>query len=118
MILTDVIIPYWEGSSSKELNKSLNSLKKEISLINKLIIVCDGKNSFFNLKIEDLDIIEKTLIIYLKENNGAGKARNIGVIFSEAENLLFLDAGDLCIDNRISIQNKALKKNYVSIGAI
>ena len=118
MILTDVIIPYWEGSSPQELNKSLNSLKKEISLINKLIIVCDGKNSFFNLKIEDQDIIEKTLIIYLKENNGAGKARNIGVIFSEAENLLFLDAGDLCIDNRISIQNKALKKNYVSIGAI
>ncbi len=118
MILTDVIIPYWEGSSPEELNKSLNSLKKEISLINKLIIVCDGKKSFFNLKIEDQDIVEKTLIIYLMENNGAGKARNIGVIYSDAENLLFLDAGDLCVDNRINIQNKALNKNYVSIGAI
>ena len=118
MLVTDVIIPYWEGSSPEELNKSLNSLKKEIRLINKLIIVCDGKNSFFNLKIEDKDIVDKTLIVYLKENNGAGKARNIGVVFSEAENLLFLDAGDLCVDNRINIQNKALNKNYVSIGAI
>ena len=32
MIVTDIIIPYWEGSSPEELNKSLNSLKQEISL--------------------------------------------------------------------------------------
>ena len=52
MIKTDIIIPYWEGSSSEDLNKTLNSLKNELSLINKLIIVLDGENSFFKIKIE------------------------------------------------------------------
>ena len=115
---TDVIIPYWEGSSSKEINNSLNSLKKEKNLINKLIIVCDGENSFFNFHIEDKDLENKTLIIYLRENMGAGIARNIGVTFSKAENILFLDSGDMILNNRILIQKEALRKNYVSIGAI
>ena len=98
MIKTDIIIPYWEGSSSEDLKNSLNSLKKEISLINKLIIVLDGKNSFFKIKIEDKVLEDKILFIYLKDNKGAGTARNIGAIFSDAENLLFLDAGDMNIE--------------------
>ncbi|MCR8538760.1 MAG: glycosyltransferase [Prochlorococcus marinus CUG1439] len=115
---TDIIIPFWEGSSSEELNNSLESLKNEISLINKLIIVLDGENSFFKIEIEDMDIKDKILFIYLKNNKGAGNARNIGSTFSDAENLLFLDAGDMFIKDRIAKQNQALKNNYVSVGAI
>ena len=118
MVKTDIIIPYWEGSSSDELNHSLNSLKKEISLINKLIIVYDGENSFFKINIEDKEIENKILFIYLRANKGAGTARNVGALFSDAENLLFLDAGDMSIKNRVWTQNKILKKNYVSVGAI
>ena len=118
MIKTDIIIPYWEGSSSKDLNNSLNSLKYEISLINKLIIVLDGENSFFKITIEDKVIEDKILFIYLRDNKGPGIARNVGAIFSDAENLLFLDTGDMSIKNRVWIQNKALKNNYVSVGAI
>ena len=40
---------------------------------------------------------------------GPGIARNIGAIFSKSENLLFLDAGDICINNRINLQINALK---------
>ena len=118
MIKTDIIIPYWVGSSSEDLKDSLNSLRSEISLINKLIIVLDGEDSFFNIKIDDKTIEDKILFIYLRNNKGAGYARNIGAIFSDAENLLFLDAGDMNIKNRVCEQNKALKNNYVSVGAI
>ena len=118
MIKTDIIIPYWEGSSAEDLKNSLNSLKKEISLINKLIIVLDGENSFFQIKIEDKILEDKILFIYLKDNQGPGTARNIGAIFSEAENLLFLDTGDMNVENRVWSQNKALNSNYVSVGAI
>ncbi len=118
MIKTDIIIPYWEGSSSEDLNNSINSLKSEISLINKLIIVLDGENSFFKIKIEDKAIENKLLLIYLRDNKGAGTARNVGAIFSDAENLLFLDTGDMNIDNRILNQNNALNNAYVSVGAI
>ena len=104
MISTDVIIPYWEGSSAEELNCSLYSLKSEILLINKIIIVCDGENSFFKIQIKDKDLEDKVLIIYLKENKGPGNARNIGAIFSRAANLIFLDSGDMNINNRISFQ--------------
>ena len=118
MIKSDIIIPYWEGSSSEDLNKTLNSLKNELSLINKLIIVFDGENSFFKIKIEDKAIENKLLLIYLRDNQGAGTARNIGAIFSDAENLLFLDSGDMNINNRIWTQNQALNNNSVSVGAI
>jgi len=118
MIKTDIIIPYWEGSSSEDLNNSLNSLKSEISLINHLIIVFDGENSFFKVEIEDKDILNKSILVYKKDNLGPGNARNIGAIFSDAENLLFLDAGDMFIKNRIAKQNNILKKNHVSVGAI
>lgn len=118
MTKTDIIIPYWEGSSSDDLNNSLNSLKSEISLINKLIIVFDGKNSFFKINIQDDSIEDKILFVYLRKNHGAGTARNIGAIFSDAENLLFLDSGDMCIKNRIKLQIQALNNSYVSVGAI
>jgi len=118
MIKTDIIIPFWEGSSSDDLNNSLNSLRSEISLINRLIIVYDGENSFFKIKIEDKLIEDKILFIYLIDNQGPGIARNVGAFFSDAENLLFLDTGDMSIKNRIFIQNKVLCNNYVSIGAI
>ncbi len=44
---TDIIIPFWEGTSEEEINISISSLTKEIELINNVIIVCDGENSFF-----------------------------------------------------------------------
>lgn len=118
MISTDIVIPIWERTSSKEINDSLNSLKKEIDLITKVIIICDGENSFFKNLKEYKKINEKILIIYIKKNVGPGIARNIGATFSKSENLLFLDAGDICINNRVNFQIKALKKNYVSVGAI
>ena len=118
MIKTDIIIPYWEGSSTDDLNNSLNSLKSEILLINKLIIVFDGEESFFKIKIEDKLIEDKILFIYLRNNQGPGTARNVGALFSDAENLLFLDAGDMSIKNRVLTQIKVLNNNYVSVGAI
>ena len=118
MSSTDVIIPYWEGSSLEDLNNSLFSLKDEILLINKIIIVCDGENSFFKIQIKDKDLELKLLIIYLKNNAGAGEARNTGAIFSKAENLLFLDTGDMNINNRIKFQKKVLLSNNVSVGTI
>ena len=118
MISTDIIIPLWQATSSEEINISLASLKKEIDLITRVIIVCDGENSFFKNLKEDKKINDKILIIYVKKNMGPGIARNIGAVFSNSENLLFLDAGDICINKRIELQINALKKNYVSVGAI
>ena len=118
MVSTDIIIPIWEGTSEEEINISIASLKDEIDLITKVIIICDGENSFFKGLKDDKKINHKILIIYLKKNMGPGIARNIGAIFSKSENLLFLDAGDICIKNRVKFQINSLKSNYVSVGAI
>ena len=115
---TDIIIPLWQGTLEEEINISISSLKKEIELINNVIIVCDGEKSFFKKLKENKVINHKIIIIYIKKNMGPGIARNIGAIFSRADNILFLDAGDICMNNRINSQINALKKNYVSIGAI
>ena len=85
MISTDIIIPLWQATSSEEINISLASLKKEIDLITRVIIVCDGENSFFKNLKEDKKINDKILIIYVKKNMGPGIARNIGAFFSNSE---------------------------------
>ena len=115
---TDIVIPLWEGTLEEEINISISSLNKEIELINNVIIVCDGEKSFFKKLKENKAINNKILIIYIKKNMGPGIARNIGSVFSKADNLLFLDAGDISMKNRIGSQINALKNNYVSIGAI
>ncbi len=115
---TDIIIPFWEGTSEEEINISISSLTKEIELINNVIIVCDGENSFFKKIKGNKAINNKILMIYIKKNMGPGIARNIGAVFSKADNLLFLDAGDISMNHRMGSQINALKKNDVSIGAI
>jgi len=118
MTKTDLIIPIWEGNNKNEIKKSLNSIFSENNLINKIILIIDGCEKFpDNLSISS-SLQKKIIIIYLYKNYGPGYARNIGVLFSEAENIIFLDNGDKCSSIRIKTQIKALESNDVSYGII
>ena len=112
------IIPVWENTSSRELLSSLKSLQNESALINEIIIIFDGVNSF-SLEIQPPeDIKNKIKYVYLWNNKGPGNARNIGVIFSESEYLFLLDAGDKSTSYRVKTQLRFLSNYGVCYGQI
>ena len=115
---TDIIIPTWRGNNKKQILKSLNSFLNEKKLINKIFIVVDGCKKFPSYLFFEHPLQEKVQIIYKYRNQGPGLARNIGVAFSKADNIIFLDAGDKATKNRVSIQTKALQHNDISVGDI
>ena len=112
------IIPIWEKTSLEELDISLKSLSNDASLIDEILIIFDGVEPS---KIENLfgfNIEKKIRYIYIGKNSGPGNARNIGVLFSNNENIFLLDVGDQNKPNRIKLQLSDLKKYGVSYGQI
>ncbi len=116
--LVSYIIPIWEKSSVEELESSINSLIPEDPLIQEILIVFDGYESFNKEIIFPKKFFKKLKFIYCGINNGPGIARNKGVLFSKSEYILFLDCGDQSVSNRAKIQIKSLKKDDVSFGNI
>ena len=115
---TDLIIPIWSGNTKKQIIESLDSIIKEHELINKILLVIDGCEVFpVNLPANHI-LENKIIFIYTYKNKGPGIARNIGVDYSRANNIVFLDAGDRCTKNRLRLQIKSLKIHDVSLGDI
>lgn len=118
METTDIIIPTYKGNNKEQINNSLESIINEKEFINNIFIVIDGCEEFpTNLPYEH-SLKNKITFIYTYQNYGPGLARNIGVTFSKSKNIIFLDAGDTCSKNRISIQVNSLKNNDISLGDI
>ena len=117
-MLVSFIIPIWKSTSSKELIYSLESLENESQLINEVLIIFDGFNSF-DIKFDPPDILRnKIKYVYLWTNKGPGNARNIGVIFAESKYVYFLDAGDISTSYRVKTQLKFLNTFGVCYGQI
>ena len=115
---TDILIPCWAGNNKKELKESLDSLINNEVLINKIIIIIDGCKTFPRYLPENHILKEKILIVYQYNNRGPGVARNTGVIFSKAQNIIFLDTGDMCTKDRLKLQINSLRGHSVSLGDI
>ena len=111
-------MPCWEGNNNYEIINSLNSLKINEKLINKIIIVIDGCKRFPNYLPEEHTLYKKVLFVYQFKNKGPGASRNTGVKFSSSENIVFLDTGDKCTKDRIRRQINTLKKFDISVGHI
>ena len=102
------IIPVWIGTQSSDLQATLQSLQAEIHLIDTIIIVYDGHESFGLFCDIDHQILSKVLAVYLYKNSGPGVARNYGVEFSQSQYVFFLDAGDINLPRRTEQQLRLL----------
>ena len=112
------VIPIWEKTSSMELMDSLKSLESEAALINEILIIFDGFNSF-DLEFYASDIIKnKIKYVYLWTNKGPGNARNIGVVFATSDYIFLLDAGDKSTSWRVKTQLRFLSTYGVCYGQI
>ena len=106
------IIPVWRGTRTCDLEASLKSLQHEIHLVDQVIIVYDGHDSFCLSYDIDQDLVSKILSVYIYKNSGPGVARNYGVTFSRSQYIFFLDAGDINSCNRTEMQLSLLLNGY------
>ena len=101
--LISYVIPIWEGSTSKEIEFSIESLIQENSLINEILIVFDGYKSFEIEFFIPLIFINKVKYIYCGINGGPSISRNKGALFAKT-NTFFLDCGDQSVPKRAKLQ--------------
>lgn len=106
--MIDVIIPCF--NAKKYLLEAVESIKRQTMPVNKIIIVDDGSTDGsyeFSCNI-------KGVSCFKQKNSGAGTARNLGLLNSDAEYIYFLDADDIAEPYAIEKLFMALKENDVS----
>ena len=106
------VIPLWRETRLIDVQASLESLLHESYLINDIILVHDGYDSFGLLDKLDSVLLSKILFVYTYNNKGPGVARNHGAKFSRSDFIFFLDAGDTNFPHRTQLQLSSLASGY------
>ena len=100
-----VIIPYF--NSSEFIERTLDSVKKQIYLPKEVIIVDDFSSNSHSLNFineNKLSYPFELVIIRHNENKGAAAARNSGIKVAKYDYIAFLDADDCWVDSKLKNQ--------------
>ncbi len=108
MDLVSVIIPYFRKKDT--ILVSVNSVLEQTYKNFEIIIVYDDENKNDLNFIKDFKKIDSRIsVVQNKENKGAGKSRNIGIVNSKGKFIAFLDADDTWESNKLSKQIEFMK---------
>ena len=107
-----VILPVYFEDNLNNFKESIESIFKQDLQFDQLIIVCDGPlkqnlDFFINNLNKNLNI----LIIRIKENKGLANALNTALLKCRNELVFRMDADDICVPNRFSLQIEYILKN-------
>lgn len=107
-----VLMSLYIKEKPEHLNSCLQSLYDQTTQASEIIIVLDGP---ITTKLQDvLTIWESKLpinFLALKQNEGLGKALNIGLKNCTHEIIFRMDTDDICVANRFELQLSYLEKN-------
>jgi glycosyltransferase involved in cell wall biosynthesis len=104
--LVSVIIPVYNGENY--LAESIESVLAQVYRPVEIIVVDDGSSD------RSADVARGfwgTVNYYCQQNSGIGAARNTGVLNANGSFLAFLDADDLWVKEKLSIQVPVLETN-------
>lgn len=107
-----VIIPTF--NSALFLPQSIESILKQTYKPFEIIVVDDGSTDDTKEKIRPYF---DSITYYYKNNGGPASARNFGIRKSEGELVAFLDADDMWLPDKLSLQIEYIKQNQ-AIGAV
>lgn len=106
--MISVIIPTY--NRSKELVRSINSVRNQTIRDIEIIVVDDGST---DLTKDVVDSIKDDRIRYFrhKNNKGACAARNTGIFFSKGDYIAFQDSDEVWYENKLELELKELISN-------
>lgn len=102
-----IVIPHY--NSSQLLKRMINSIPERDDI--QILVVDDCSNQHEKDKLRD--ICHKHLeIVYLKENGGAGFARNEGLKRVQSKWVTFVDSDDMFAENAFDVLDKYVDSEY------
>tara|TARA_B110000977_G_scaffold201338_1_gene295426 strand:- start:6629 stop:7384 length:756 start_codon:yes stop_codon:yes gene_type:complete len=114
MDLISIILPYHKKRNF--IDQTIRSILSQSYKKFELIIIYDDsdKTDLFFLK-KLIKNNSKIKIVVNKNNIGAGRSRNIGLLKSKGRYICFIDADDIWTKNKLRIQINFMKKNKLLI---
>lgn len=109
--MISVVMPIY--NTGEYLKDSLHSLENQTYSDFELICVDDASTDLKTRQILShyVDNDERIKIIWMKTNQGAGIARNKGLLEAKGEYLIFLDADDIFDSNMLEIMHQTITNN-------
>ena len=104
--LVSIIIPVYNGE--KWLSNAINSAIEQ-SYKNIEIIIIDDGSSDKSLSICKYFCFDKRVKVFTKKNGGQSSARNLGLLHSQGDYVMFLDCDDTLVNNACEVSVSALK---------
>lgn len=114
MIKVSVIVPVYNGESYIKacIDSILNQTLKEIEII----VINDGSIDNTNKVLENYrKEYPNQIKVIEKENEGQGKARNVGINLAKGEFLTFVDSDDTIEPNMLKKMYDTIKKQHTDI---
>lgn len=114
MTKVSVIVPVYNGE--KYIKSCLDSILKQTLKEIEIIIINDGSTDSTQEILENYqNQYNDKIKIIKKENEGQGKARNVGIDLSKGEFITFIDADDEIEPNMLQSMYELLKKEDADI---
>lgn len=108
-----IIIPIY--NAEKYIENCLNSILKQNFKDYEIILVDDGSTDNSKKICENYVKQDSRIKLISKQNEGSGKARNIGISNSNGKYLYFPDSDDILEENSLQIINSEIENNCADI---
>ena len=96
-------------NAGKYISESIRSVLDQSYTHWELIIINDGSTDDTEEKVLTLSATNKRIIYFFQKNAGQGKARNQGLLKAKGAYIAFLDADDLWVKDKLSIQVETMQ---------
>jgi hypothetical protein len=114
-VKVSAVIPFFNDGAFVE--QALESIRRQSRPVDQIVVVDDGSTDSSSLsvlaRLEDAGI---TVIHH--PNEGPGSARNLGVVHSDGEALLFLDSDDAVAEGHVELALRTLAEAPDDVGFV
>jgi glycosyltransferase involved in cell wall biosynthesis len=101
-----VVVPVFNGE--KTIHQCVMSILNQTHSPNEIIIIDDGSNDKTGEIIKNKFSVYPEIKYLYQQNQGVSSARNLGIKNSNSENVMFLDADDYWLPNKVELHFKHL----------
>lgn len=109
--LISVIIPIY--NSEKTLTRCIEAVLKQTYSNLEIILINDGSKDSSKNICEEFAKNDNRIVLINKENEGVGRARNVGLEKATGDFITFVDSDDYLENNAIEVLYRALVENKV-----